>query len=246
MKLIFHLVVIVILTLLSQLGGLAWLISIGFKRRLIAFAIAYSILSLSAIWIAPSLGREPLPCFGNGALQMQSNLYCVLNRNYVVPELKQSLLDLSQRMQDAFPGTNTLVLDANFPFFDGFPLLPHLSHDDGRKVDLAFHYRGGPSYLPNKTRSPIGYFAFEEGPSDCPNNLFTLRWNLSWLQPLWPDYQLEEQRMRAALDFLIRDKRVGKIFIESHLKDRLGIVAEKVRFQGCRAARHDDHIHIQL
>jgi len=39
----------------------------------------------------------------------------------------------------------------------------------------------------------------------------------------------------------------GKIFIEPHLKSRLGFANDsKVRFHGCAAVRHDDHIHIEL
>lgn len=52
--------------------------------------------------------------------------------------------------------------------------------------------------------------------------------------------------MRAALQWLGHDDRVGKVFIEPHLKVKFGAESEKVRFQGCRAARHDDHIHVQL
>ncbi|WEX89606.1 hypothetical protein PZN02_003519 [Sinorhizobium garamanticum] len=37
-----------------------------------------------------------------------------------------------------------------------------------------------------------------------------------------------------------------KVFIEPHVKNALGITDGHVRFQGCRAARHDDHIHIQV
>ncbi|MDG1408954.1 MAG: hypothetical protein P8Q50_14385 [Octadecabacter sp.] len=48
------------------------------------------------------------------------------------------------------------------------------------------------------------------------------------------------------MDRFISDQRVGKIFIEPHLAQTLGLNDPKVRFQGCRAARHDDQIHIQL
>ncbi len=164
----------------------------------------------------------------------------------MVPELMEVLKDYAAKMESTFPGTKTLVLDANFPFVSGFPMFPHLSHDDGRKVDLAYYYERDHGYLPGVTRSPIGYFAFEEGPTECPDNAITLRWDLAWLQKLWPDYQLEQTRMRAALQWLSEDDRVGKVFIEPHLKLGLGVEGEKIRFQGCRAARHDDHIHIQL
>jgi hypothetical protein len=39
---------------------------------------------------------------------------------------------------------------------------------------------------------------------------------------------------------------VAKIFVEPPLAAQLGLSDPKIRFQGCRAARHDDHIHIQL
>lgn len=52
--------------------------------------------------------------------------------------------------------------------------------------------------------------------------------------------------MKSALQILIEDKRVEKLFIEPHLKTRLRVESPKIRFQGCRSARHDDHIHFQL
>ena len=39
----------------------------------------------------------------------------------------------------------------------------------------------------------------------------------------------------------------GKILLEPHLAHRLGVEGRpNIRFQGCRAARHDDHIHVQI
>ena len=236
-----------ILTLISQLGGLALVAAVFFKRRVLVFLTAYTLLSLSAIWIAPSVSnRIALPCFTDGPLEVQSWIYCVLNRNYVSPEVKALLEDLANATERAHPGTQTLVLDGNFPFLDGFPLLPHLSHDDGDKVDLALHYMDANGYLRGLTRSPIGYFAFEEGPAICPQRRLSLRWDLTSLQPLWPDYEIEPVRTRFALAWLAADPRTGKILLEPHLKTRLGLLSSKIRFQGCRAARHDDHIHLQL
>lgn len=245
-RLIGHSALVVFFTLLTQLGGLAWLFSLLFKRRLLVFLIAYASLTTAAIWVAPVFGRTALSCTDDGPLKVQSWFYCVLNRNYVTPEMKAVLTDVATAIDQAYPGTETLVLDANFPFFVGFPLLPHLSHDDGEKADLAFFYKDETGYLPGKTRSPIGYFAFEEGPSECPDDWPTLRWNFQVLQPLWPDLVLEPDRTRTALEHLLADERVGRVFIEPHLRERLGLGHEKLRFQGCRTARHDDHIHFQL
>ena len=245
-RLLLHSFIIVFLTVVSQVGGLAWLIALCFTRRTLVFVASYTALSVSAIWIAPMLGREPLPCMFGDALQMQSKMYCVLNRQYVVPELRDVLTDYATTMERDFPNTTTRILDANFPFVSGFPWLPHLSHDDGRKVDLAFYYEGDNGYLPGATRSPVGYFAYEDGVTDCLKNTVTLRWDMAWLQGLWADLQPEPMRMRAALQWLGNDDRVGKVFIEPHLKVRFEAQITKIRFQGCRAARHDDHIHIQL
>ncbi|MEO9514457.1 MAG: hypothetical protein ABJH45_26725 [Paracoccaceae bacterium] len=241
-----HSVIFVVLTLLTQLGGLAWLFALCFRRRVLVFVAAYVALSVGAIMTAPTFGREPISCLSDGNFRMKSALYCALNRQYVTPELKTVLQDFSTQMEQAFPQTQTLVLDANFPFLTGFPLLPHLSHDDGRKVDIAFYYKDDTGFLPGVTRSPIGYFAFEDGPTTCPQNALTLRWDMAWLQKLWPHYHLEPRRMAAALRLLSNDERVGKIFIEPHLKSRFQAKSPKIRFQGCRAARHDDHIHLQL
>lgn len=245
-RFIFHALVVLLLTILTQIGGLAWLIAVFVKQRLIAFVVAYAALTLAAIWVAPSFGRVALNCLDDGPLRVQSWMYCALNRNYVAPELRDVLIEAAETMHEQFPGTETLVLDANFPFLDGFPLLPHLSHDDGDKVDLAFFYRDETGYLPGATRSPIGYFAFEQGPTDCTPTWPTLRWDFDFLQPLWREYELDATRNAAVLRILSNDDRVGKIFVEPHLVQTLNVAHRNIRFQGCRAARHDDHIHFQL
>lgn len=231
-RFLLQLVVFVFLTLLTQIGGLAWLIALATRRRITVFAVAYVTLTYGATLLAPQFGRVALPCVG-GEPRLASPLFCALNRHYVSPQMKDVLSDLGR----AVPGTR--VLDANFPFFDGFPLLPHLSHDDGDKADIALYY-GGP--LP----SPFGYFAFEDGPTDCPHNWLSLRWDMGWLRPLWRDGDLDEAATAQAMRHLSEDPRVGKILFEPHLVERLGVAHPKVRFQGCRAARHDDHIHLQL
>ncbi|MEX0305154.1 MAG: hypothetical protein AB3N24_22275, partial [Leisingera sp.] len=221
-KIIGHLALVILLTLLTQLGGIAWLAALIFRRRLLAFLILYAGLSLAAAWTAPQFGRVALSCVDRGPLQVQSWFYCALNRNYVVPQMAELLRDAAVAVDAEYPGTVTQVLDANFPFFTGFPLLPHLSHHDGRKADLAFYYSGAQAYEPGATRSPIGYFAFEPGPANCPSNWLTLRWDLRALQPLWRDLELDAARNRAVLRVLAADRRVGKILLEPHLRDRWG------------------------
>jgi len=266
MRLPLTVAVVVLLTLLTQIGGAVWLVTRALLRRrragvavfLALFLGLYAAGTALSYAVAPIFGRVPLSCFDDGTsrLKMQSPLFCVLNRQYVVPELKEAAAALSRHMDQAFPGTTTLALDANFPFFDGFPLFPHLSHSDGRKLDVAFFYQDAEgSYKDRATRSPIGYFAFEQPraesilPCRDREDLLTLRWDLDFLQSLWQPLPLEEGRTAEALRWLSGEGSgfgIEKIFVEPHLAQRLGVEAESIRFQGCRAARHDDHIHMQV
>jgi hypothetical protein len=69
------------------------------------------------------------------------------------------------------------------------------------------------------------------------------------LQGLFPGRPLEPERTGAALRWLTTEgQRAGieRIFIEPYLAARLGVSSPLLGFQGCRAARHDDHIHIQI
>ncbi|MGO1080022.1 hypothetical protein [Inquilinus sp. CA228] len=69
------------------------------------------------------------------------------------------------------------------------------------------------------------------------------------LQGLYPDRPLEPERTRAAVAWLLADgPRFGleRILLEPHLVRRLGLSSPLLRFQGCRAARHDDHLHLQI
>lgn len=264
------LLAVLVLTALTQVGGavliLAWLLGRLLLPKnplrglavLAIFAVLYAVVTLAVVPpLAALAGRVPLPCrMGpNHPVAAGSPLYCLLNRNYVDPRLVPLLDALAAAMDQAHPGTVTLYLDANFPFLDGMPLAPHLSHDDGRKLDLAFFYANpGGAYRPGSLRSPIGYWAFEQpGPDDpepCTEpHWLTLRWDMSLLQGLYPDRPLEPERTRAALAWLLAEgPRFGleKILLEPHLVRRLGLSSPLLRFQGCRATRHDDHLHLQI
>ncbi|WP_184457690.1 hypothetical protein [Rhizobium aethiopicum] len=268
LRFILHALIVIILTLLTQIGGLAYLITLvvaralrlrRFAANLALFLLLYAGATFVAHLTAPTFGRVPLSCFAGTAdpLVIRSPIYCALNRNYVTRGLRDLAEALAAHMEKQFPGTVTVALDANFPFVNGFPLLPHLSHADGKKLDFAYYYKDADgAFLNGATRSPIGYFAFEEpAPGDelpCAgrHDWLTTRWDFDALQPLFPVYGIEEQRTAAAIAWLTTEgvARFGlqKIFIEPHLKNALGITDAHVRFQGCRAARHDDHIHIQI
>jgi hypothetical protein len=260
--------IFVVLTILTQIGGIAYLLSLfaasamGLRRsfaKFFVFILFYAAVTASANMIAPIFGRVPISCWAGEAdnLVVRSTIYCLLNRNYVTPPMLNLVSALADDVNQKFPGTTTVVLDGNFPFWDGFPLLPHLSHADGRKLDIAFYYKDSSGNFVNRmTRSPIGYFAFEqpssgdEQPCEERRDILATRWNLDWLQPYFPAHRIEEKRTAFSLQWLstegVERFRLEKVFIEPHLKNALGVNSSVIRFQGCRAARHDDHIHIQI
>ena len=265
---------VLLLTVITQVGGIILWLSLpalssirirveAASGRTIALGVATAIfITIYGFFswfivpnIAPIFGRVALPCFSTDDLAIKPGniLFCALNRNYVVPGLKDLLIGLSKNMANKHEGFAIMYLDANLPFIDGFPLIPHLSHNDGRKVDLAFPYWVKKSHASfDDIASPIGYWAFEfprDNEKDaCHGSGGLLRWNFRWLQGLFDEVEIDPAKTREILTWLTsgRDSNhVRKLFIEPHLKQRLGVNSGKIRFQGCHAARHDDHIHVE-
>jgi hypothetical protein len=176
------------------------------------------------------------------------------NRHYVHPELKDASLRVARKFQQE-AGIPLTYLDANFPFVDGFPLLPHRSHDDGKKLDLAFVYQKKDQLT---TRAPAlwGYGRCEgarPGEKDqariCAMQGF---WQYNLLEKaaspfLGNRYQFQPEATARMIRLLTKEEDIKKLFLEPHLKQRLGLENQpKIRFHGCAAVRHDDHVHIQL
>lgn len=215
------------------------------KRQI--FPLVYLIFNLILIPpIAKVFGREQLPVLDDN-LKPRNWVYPLLFRNYVNPDLKKLLLKASNE-------TNLTItyLDANFPFVNGFPLLPHLSHNDGKKIDLSFYYLDENRNSTTKKPSISGYGAFV---SDSNQTSETCLGNGYW-QYNYPKYltfgtindlEFDKTKTRRLLAVLLSQSRTEKIFIEPYLKNSLGLNnEEKIRFHGCRAVRHDDHIHFQI
>ena len=148
-----------VLTVFTQVGGFIYLLykliagqirkrvehrwySIGLRTgSFIGLWLLFSLLIIPLL--AQSLGRVPLPLYTTTehSIRPGNLLLCLANRHYVKPELKSTLINISQELEQKYPGTDLIYLDANFPFIDGFDLLPHLSHNDGEKIDICFLYR---------------------------------------------------------------------------------------------------------
>lgn len=261
------LLAILLLTLVTQVGGMVlWaslplLAGIRFPREakrwaaqlLVFFAIYLFAVVVAVPLLAQVGGRVPLPWFATEACPLRpANIgFCLLARNYVTPPVRAVLERVSVNVSLVHSGSTVMYLDACFPFLDGFPLLPHLSHKDGKKVDLAYFYRDsktGEQF--SHTPSPVGYWAYEqprEGePRPCAGKEGWLRWDFDWLQQMFAYAEMDPPRTGSLLKELVAAPEVQKILIEPHLKKRLGADDPKVRFQGCHAARHDDHVHLQV
>ncbi len=196
----------------------------------------------------------PLPCYADAGRPFAAGnrWYCILNRHYVDARFVALMTEMSQAIDRAYPGTITLYLDGNFPFVDGFPLLPHLSHNDGRKLDLAYYYASSDKNIAggDAFRSAIGHSSSPARATNrrAPAGRFDSRWDMDFLRSLYPNRPLEPERTAAALRWLADEGKfaVERIFVEPYLAKRLGVSSPVLGFQGCRAARHDDHIHIQI
>lgn len=260
-----------VLTLFTQIGGVLWLLFIpvsfwlkkwarfSWQRLLLqggsfmAFYMAVSILLLPTLakW---QCGRVPLPVFENHHLKPHSIFYfCLLNHHYVRPEVKTSMEKVAKLLSEKYPGTKIYNLDANFPFFNGYPLQPHFTHRNGTTVDIALHWLDAST---NETieGSPVA-LAYGASATPLPGEVDLEQQCDNWLRSIEmkiarnfyeeKKYLLDEHRTAEMTRFFAKENSVKKILFEPHLKTRLGLGKyDKIRFQGCKAARHDDHIHV--
>ncbi|MEZ5536870.1 MAG: hypothetical protein R3F02_14755 [Thiolinea sp.] len=265
MKVVFYSLLILLLTVFTQIGGLLLILLLPVLRlirlsskwlqtivRTVTFLLIYTFTVFAIVPPLAALNnRVPLPCFADEKtpLAAANAGYCLLLRNYVTPAILSHMHDVSWKLQRQYSYDSTLYyLDASFPFWDGFPLIPHLSHKDGQKLDLAFYYQHKTTKKPlTAPPSWLGYWFYEQptSPQDaaCQNEKSWLRWDMNWLQAWYTDYEIDEQRTSDLIKLLTRS--ADKILLEPHLKQRLELNSPVVRFQGCHAARHDDHVHVQ-
>lgn len=265
LRFFFHAAVVLLLTFFTQVGGLIWLLCYGLAclwkdkragRAVLIFVPAYLVVAAGLLPLtAEYFGREPLPVFASPSLKPISLVYPLLNRHYVTPNTKRALQQVASQLHQQYPDAELQYLDAGFPLFKKFPLLPHLSHNDGRKVDLAFFYNKPTGEATNEKPSRSGYGVFE-GPKEGDQVVADIcgakgHWQYSYPQYLTmgsrPNLQFDAERTKKMLQLLIEQPEIAKVFLEPHLKERLGLSkAPKISFHGCRAVRHDDHIHIQM
>ncbi|MDW7694817.1 hypothetical protein R9C00_08690 [Flammeovirgaceae bacterium SG7u.111] len=259
----FEVLSIILLTILTQIGGVVYLLSLVWRKKwktrfigkpVILFLTLYLIFTFLIIpFTAPFFGREKVK--NTERIKPTNFVTVLLNRNYVKPTINQLLANVDKVLAGQDNAINIRYLDANFPFYDGFPLLPHLSHNDGKKIDISLVYETPKSEITSKQKSWSGYGIFEE-PTKKEHDQISFCKEKGYFQYDFPKY-LTFGRINPELNFskggtkklvksFLSSSLVGKMFIEPHLKSRLGLNDSRIRYHGCKAVRHDDHIHVQV
>ena len=106
----------------------------------------------------------------------------------------------------------------------------------------------------NKSKSVSGYGVFEAPKSNEYDQINKcLKDNILYDFPKYltfgkinKDLVFSEKGTKKLIKNILKSRDVGKIFIEPHLKNRINLKNKKIRFHGCGAVRHDDHIHVEL
>ncbi|WP_335976102.1 hypothetical protein [Gaetbulibacter jejuensis] len=263
MRILLHIIIFLILTIITQIGGILYLVSVllikrtANKRRIKRIGVFVGLYIIATFLIVPNIapifGREKIK--ETKFLKAHSIFFKIANRNYVRPELNKSLTKIATEFVNRNSGIKMIYLDANFPFINGFPLLPHLSHNDGKKVDVSLIYQDPNGQLTNKKPSVSGYGVYEMPTEKEYDQNPVCKKNGNWqydftkhltLGTINKDIEFSEKGTRQLVELILKQKSTGKLFIEPHLKTRLNLNNGKLRFHGCQAVRHDDHIHFQL
>ncbi|SDS70473.1 hypothetical protein [Winogradskyella sediminis] len=255
LKLFGHVAIIIMLTAITQIGGIIWLLAMIISHKIkkgkrIVFPLLYLLFNIVIIPpIASFFGREKLPWF-NDHLKPRNWFYPLAFRNYVNSELKVQLEDAAYAL--SVSDITITYLDGNFPFLNGFPLLPHLSHNDGKKIDISLMYLDPQGKSTNKKPSTSGYGVFAHSDKNYSTNSCLQKgyWQYDFTKHLTfgtlNNLQLDKGKTAILIKQLLSSPSAHKLFIEPHLKHSLGLShRSKIRFHGCKAVRHDDHIHYQ-
>ncbi len=253
----------VILTVVTQVGGIVLLLAY-FTYRIffrdynrwslpLIFTVYYTIVSVFVIpQVAPFFGRMQVE--DNEAVKAHSFFYKISNRNYVTIDYHETIQSIATDFHAKYPGIQLVYTDANFPFIDGFPLLPHRYHTDGKKIDFDFIYENEEAQLSNLKPTFSGY-GFFESPFEGEKNQINFCLNTGYKQYeftkyvtlgiLHPYLTFSEEANKYLIELMDAHDGVETIFIEPHLHERLGIESDKIIYHGCGTVRHDDHIHLE-
>ena len=265
----------VILTALSQVGGLIlllWLLLYQFfKKRFknawvrrgvhvggfVAFYLFFMFVIIPPL--ARIQDRVPLPMSKSGALVPVTYWTAIFGRNYIKSEGRAKLETIAEAYVKKHPDLKVKYMDCNYPFrinitgkknvwiLEG--LLPHITHD-GTKADIALVYNDKNGLSSNLTPTAFGY-----GSSVDPLPTETCTpcacensgyWQYSFMYRNLPRTEYP-LNIKVSADLIrIFDRHLtDKIFLEKHLQQRFKLHGNYAQ-AGCHSVRHDDHFHITL
>jgi hypothetical protein len=265
----------VILTALSQVGGLIlllWLLLYHFFKKRFknawvrrgvhvgGFVVFYLFLMFVIIPpLARIQDRVPLPMSKSGALVPVTYWTAIFGRNYIKSEGRAKLENIAEAYVKKHPDLKVKYMDCNYPFRINIPgtknvwilegLLPHITHD-GTKADIALVYNDKSGQSSNLTPTAFGY-----GSSVDPLPTETCTpcacehsgyWQYSFMYRNLPRTEYP-LNIKVSADLIrIFDRHLtDKIFLEKHLQQRFNLHGNYAQ-AGCHSVRHDDHFHVTL
>ena len=271
LKWIAILAIVIFLTALTQVGGVLFLLGLPFFRKikelvadkwlrrtanLFTYVGLYALSSFIVIpMLAPAFGRVLMP--ENDYLRPASGWYRIFNRTYARPELADIMDVAAASIYYRYPGSVVFYMDAGFPFFNNFSMPFHLSHKEGKSLDVAFFYFDTQAQAPTNDRPSLTGYGIFESPRGgeemtteyCKSKGFNNYDVTKWLALSFDKtrYRFDPARTEALIRAIVKDDRVQGVLIEPHLEKRLKLdKTSKIKNPGCNAVRHDDHFHVSI
>lgn len=129
-----------------------------------------------------------------------------------------------------------------------------MSHNDGKKIDISLIYETKKGIITSKQKSISGYGVFVNPKTNeynqieiCKEKGYFYYDDKKYLTfgKINRDLIFFKKGTKKLIEKLLSHKDLSKLFIEPHLKKRMNLKSPKIKYHGCQAVRHDDHIHIQ-
>ena len=249
-----RLVVVVIISLLTQVGGLliwpALAINandIGWKYRLqrwLAPLLCYVLGSWLLVQPLASLfDRVPLPCSPSSRypIAARTQLTCLANRHYVPRKAHQSMLAVAKQLGRMLPNVSIYYLDANFPIGD-IPLFPHQYYHTGKSLDVSLNWTIGKNQsVPSA--SPFGYGSYVSSEAET---CFPPMLKRIGLSHLFSNQNLDKRNTSLIINLINQQENVRVILLERNLQKTLNRSLSKGVVFPCSMPQHDDHYHIEF
>ncbi len=262
-----RLALVLVLSFFTQVGGLfIWVTlclnadDIGWRHRLKRWFLPLAAYLFGTFALMPKIshlwGRVVLPCSSSFGypLSARTSLSCLANRRYVKPHVRDTVLEVSKKIDRLYPLVELHYFDAGFPV-PRLPLFPNTTHKSGLELDFSFIWKDLSSRKLLPSPSPIGYWGYSQPktPRECGSPYRFLgvipvdyRLDLPWFQWFLPNLKIDTKKTKVLLGFFTQHSEVRQVVLEPHLIQTLADNNSKIIPNACDMARHDDHFHIDF